>query len=60
LNKLKQFFFTTVNLSDVSGIKNPLDKVQPGLVSTTGEACVLRSVHISAQLMDLASKVSKT
>ncbi|CAG2243592.1 PARP2_3_4 [Mytilus edulis] len=37
--------------------KNPMDKVEPGLVSTSGESCVLKSVHIRAQLMDLASKV---
>jgi hypothetical protein len=47
LNKVQQrsnswinwnnFLFTTVDLNDVSGIKNPLDKVQPGLVSTSGE-----------------------
>ncbi|CAG2205451.1 PARP2_3_4 [Mytilus edulis] len=46
-----------IDLKDVSGIKNPMDKVEPGLVSTSGESCVLKSVHIRAQLMDLASKV---
>ncbi|XP_063404518.1 protein mono-ADP-ribosyltransferase PARP4-like [Mytilus trossulus] len=46
-----------IDLKDVSGIRNPMDKVEPGLVSTSGESCVLKSVHIRAQLMDLASKV---
>ncbi|XP_071133573.1 uncharacterized protein [Mytilus edulis] len=46
-----------IDLKDVSEIKNPMAKVEPGLVSTSGESCVLKSVHIRAQLMDLASKV---
>ncbi|VDI59027.1 poly [ADP-ribose] polymerase [Mytilus galloprovincialis] len=45
-----------IDLKDVSGIKNPMAKVEPGLVSTSGESCVLKSVHIRAQLSGLSFK----
>ena len=45
-----------VTLSDVKDISDPLNKVEAGL-KTDGGMVPLQSVHIRAQLIDLAAKV---
>ncbi|KAK6170199.1 hypothetical protein SNE40_018651 [Patella caerulea] len=45
-------------LSDIQDIKNPLDKVKAGLISTTDQPVDLKSVHIRAKLLDLAVQVT--
>ncbi len=47
-------------LSDVHNVKNvadPLDKVKAGLRSNNDAAVPLKSVHITAKLVDLAAQV---
>ena len=50
------FFSPSVVLSDVQDVANPLDKVKAGL-QAEGADVPLQSVHIRAQLIDLAAKV---
>ena len=45
-----------VSLSDVKGVTDPLSKVEAGL-KVEGVKVPLQSVHIRAQLIDLAAKV---
>ena len=45
-----------VELNDVQSVANPLDKVEAGL-QAGGKAVPLQSVHVRAQLMDLAAQV---
>ena len=45
-----------VSLRDVKDVKDPLSKVEAGL-QASGADVPLQSVHISAQLLDLAAKV---
>ena len=47
---------TSVSISDVKDIADPLAKVEAGLKVEGGEV-PLQSVHIRAQLIDLAAKV---
>ena len=47
---------TSVSISDVKDITDPLTKVEAGLKVEGGEV-PLQSVHIRAQLIDLAAKV---
>lgn len=49
--------FTIVSLNDVKNIIDPLSKVEAGL-KVDGGIVPLQSVHIRAQLIDLAAKVS--
>ena len=51
------FCFATVSLSDVRDVANPLSKVEAGL-KVEGADVPLQAVHIRAQLIDLAAKVS--
>ena len=41
----------------IQNIANPLDKVEAGLVSNGDAPVPLKSVHVRAQLQDLASQV---
>ena len=52
---LKVSFST--GIEDVQNIANPLDKVQAGLISNGDAPVPLKSVHVRAQLQDLASQV---
>ena len=46
------------DIEDVADVKNPLDDVTAGLL-TSGDQCVpLKSVHVRAKLLDLAASVS--
>ena len=45
-------------LGDVQNVKNPLDKVKPGLMSKDDAEVPLKSVHVRAKLLDLAAKVT--
>ena len=47
-----------MNLNDVKSIKDPLSKVEAGLQASGGADVPLKSVHIRARLLDLASQVS--
>ena len=47
-----------VSLSDVKGVADPLSKVEAGL-KVEGAKVPLQSVHIRAQLIDLAAKVRR-
>jgi len=50
-----------VSLSDVENVADPMQSLQPGLVSTStddNDVCLpLRSVHVRAKLVDLAAQV---
>ena len=45
-------------LDDVKGVVDPLSKVKSGLKVEQSEA-ILKSVHIHAQLVDMAAKVRR-
>lgn len=55
-NSLSLIIMDLVSLSDVKDINDPLNKVQAGLKTDSGMV-PLKSVHIRAQLIDLAAKV---
>ncbi|XP_064627264.1 protein mono-ADP-ribosyltransferase PARP4-like isoform X2 [Lineus longissimus] len=48
---------TGIDLKDIQNVKNPLDDVALGLVSKSDAKVPLESVHVRAQLIDLAGKV---
>ena len=49
-------FFPAVSLKDVKDVTDPLSKVEAGL-QASGADVPLQSVHVRAQLLDLAAKV---
>lgn len=48
---------TSVDLTDVMSVVDPLTKVEAGLKGTGDKAIPLQSVHIKARLLDLAAQV---
>ena len=51
------FSGSSVDLSDVMSVVDPLTKVEAGLKGTGDKPIPLRSVHIRAKLLDLAAQV---
>lgn len=52
-------FFTesSVELSDVMSVVDPLSKIEAGLKGSGDKVIPLQSVHIRARLLDLAAQV---
>ena len=48
---------SSVDLSDVMSVVDPLTKVEAGLKGTGDKPIPLQSVHIRAKLLDLAAQV---
>ena len=48
---------TSVDLTDVMSVVDPLTKVEAGLQGTGDKAIPLQSVHIKGRLLDLAAQV---
>ncbi|XP_022100686.1 poly [ADP-ribose] polymerase 4-like isoform X2 [Acanthaster planci] len=48
---------SAIDLSDVQSIEDPLNKVQPGLLSSSDQPIPLKAVHARAKLLDLAAQV---
>lgn len=56
---LYSFPDSSVDLTDVMSVVDPLTKVEAGLKGTGDKAIPLQSVHIKARLLDLAAQVQK-
>jgi len=54
---MSKILLSAVGIHDVKDIDNPLDKVEAGLMSKSDVKVPLKSVHIRANMLDLAAEV---
>ena len=54
------FSDSSVDLSDVMSVVDPLTKVEAGLKGTGDKPIPLQSVHIRAKLLDLVAQVNRS